>query len=159
MKFYDFKAKKINGQEINMEDFKGKIVVVVNTASKCGLTPQFKELEELYQGYKDKGVEILGFPCNQFAKQDSGSNEEIHEFCQLNYGVSFNMFEKIDVNGKNAHPLYQYLKNESKGLLSKEIKWNFTKFLIDDQGNVVKRYAPTVSPLKIKNDIEDILNK
>lgn len=159
MKFYDFKAKKINGQEVNMEDFKGKIVVVVNTASKCGLTPQFKELEELYQGYKDKGVEILGFPCNQFAKQDSGSNEEIHEFCQLNYGVSFNMFEKIDVNGKNAHPLYQYLKNESKGLLSKEIKWNFTKFLIDDQGNVVKRYAPTVSPLKIKNDIEDILNK
>ncbi|MPM37576.1 Hydroperoxy fatty acid reductase gpx1 [bioreactor metagenome] len=159
MKFYDFKAKKINGQEVSMEDFKGKIVVVVNTASKCGLTPQFKELEELYQGYKDKGVEILGFPCNQFAKQDSGSNEEIHEFCQLNYGVSFNMFEKIDVNGKNAHPLYQYLKNESKGLLSKEIKWNFTKFLIDDQGNVVKRYAPTVSPLKIKNDIEDILNK
>ncbi|CEH36227.1 glutathione peroxidase [Romboutsia lituseburensis] len=159
MKFYDFKARKINGQEVNMEDFKGKIVVVVNTASKCGLTPQFKELEELYQGYKDKGVEILGFPCNQFAKQDSGSNEEIHEFCQLNYGVSFNMFEKIDVNGKNAHPLYQYLKNESKGLLSKEIKWNFTKFLIDDQGNVVKRYAPTVSPLKIKNDIEDILNK
>lgn len=159
MKFYDFKAKKINGQEVNMEDFKGKIVVVVNTASKCGLTPQFKELEELYQGYKDKGVEILGFPCNQFAKQDSGSNEEIHEFCQLNYGVSFNMFEKIDVNGKNAHPLYQYLKNESKGLLSKEIKWNFTKFLIDDQGNVIKRYAPTVSPLKIKNDIEDILNK
>ncbi|MCR8747155.1 glutathione peroxidase [Romboutsia lituseburensis] len=159
MKFYDFKAKKINGQEVSMEDFKGKIVVVVNTASKCGLTPQFKELEELYQGYKDKGVEILGFPCNQFAKQDSGSNEEIHEFCQLNYGVSFNMFEKIDVNGKNAHPLYQYLKNESKGLLSKEIKWNFTKFLIDDQGNVIKRYAPTVSPLKIKNDIEDILNK
>lgn len=159
MKFYDFKAKKINGQEVNMEDFKGKIVVVVNTASKCGLTPQFKELEELYQGYKDKGVEILGFPCNQFAKQDSGSNEEIHEFCQLNYGVSFNMFEKIDVNGKNAHPLYQYLKNESKGLLSKEIKWNFTKFLIDDKGNVIKRYAPTVSPLKIKNDIEDILNK
>lgn len=159
MKFYDFKAKKINGQEVSMEDFKGNIVVVVNTASKCGLTPQFKELEELYQGYKDKGVEILGFPCNQFAKQDSGSNEEIHEFCQLNYGVSFNMFEKIDVNGKNAHPLYQYLKNESKGLLSKEIKWNFTKFLIDDQGNVVKRYAPTVSPLKIKNDIEDILNK
>lgn len=159
MKFYDFKAKKINGQEVSMEDFKGKIVVIVNTASKCGLTPQFKELEELYQGYKDKGVEILGFPCNQFAKQDSGSNEDIHEFCQLNYGVSFNMFEKIDVNGKNAHPLYQYLKNESKGLLSKEIKWNFTKFLIDDQGNVVKRYAPTVSPLKIKNDIEDILNK
>lgn len=159
MKFYDFKAKKINGQEVSMEDFKGKIVVIVNTASKCGLTPQFKELEELYQGYKDKGVEILGFPCNQFAKQDSGSNEEIHEFCQLNYGVSFNMFEKIDVNGKNAHPLYQYLKNESKGLLSKEIKWNFTKFLIDDQGNVVKRYAPTVSPLKIKIDIEDILNK
>lgn len=159
MKFYDFKARKMNGQEVSMEIYKGKIIVVVNTASKCGLTPQFKELEALYQEYKNQGVEILGFPCNQFAKQDSGSNEEIHEFCQLNYGVSFNMFEKIDVNGDKAHPLYKYLKNEAKGLLSKEIKWNFTKFLIDANGNVIKRYAPTVSPLKIKNDIEKLLNE
>ena len=159
MKFYDFKARKMNGQEVSMEAYKGKILVVVNTASKCGLTPQFKELEELYQEYKTKGVEILGFPCNQFAKQDSGSNEEIHEFCQLNYGVSFNMFEKIDVNGNNAHPLYKYLKNEVKGLFGKGIKWNFTKFLIDANGNVIKRYAPTVSPSKIKYDIEKLLSE
>ncbi|SCH87751.1 Glutathione peroxidase homolog BsaA [uncultured Clostridium sp.] len=157
MKFYNFKAKKMNGQEISMEYFKNKIVLVVNTASKCGLTPQFKSLQELYIEYKDKNFEILGFPCNQFAKQDSGTNEEIHEFCQLNYGVSFNMFEKIEVNGENAHPLYKYLKDEAKGFLSKEIKWNFTKFLIDRDGNVVKRYAPTVSPIKIKNDIEKLL--
>ena len=159
MKFYDFKARKMNGQEVSMEAYKGKILVVVNTASKCGLTPQFKELEELYQEYKTKGVEILGFPCNQFAKQDSGSNEEIHELCQLNYGVSFNMFEKIDVNGNNAHPLYKYLKNEAKGLFGKGIKWNFTKFLIDANGNVIKRYAPTVSPSKIKYDIEKLLSE
>ena len=159
MKFYDFKARKMNGQEVSMEAYKGKILVVVNTASKCGLTPQFKELEELYQEYKTKGVEILGFPCNQFAKQDSGSNEEIHEFCQLNYGVSFNMFEKIDVNGNNAHPLYKYLKNEAKGVFGNGIKWNFTKFLIDANGNVIKRYAPTVSPSKIKYDIEKLLSE
>ncbi|MGL5717631.1 MAG: glutathione peroxidase [Paraclostridium sp.] len=157
MKFYDFKANKMNGTQINMSDYKGKVVLVVNTASKCGLTPQFEGLEELYKEYKDQGLEILGFPCNQFAKQDKGSNEEIHEFCRLNYGVSFTMFEKIDVNGKNAHPLYNYLKDEAKGVLSKEIKWNFTKFLIDTEGNVVKRYAPTVEPLKMKADIENLL--
>ena len=159
MKFYDFKARKMNGQEVSMNEYEGKVILVVNTASKCGLTPQFKELQEIYEEYKSKGLEILGFPCNQFAKQDSGSNEEIHEFCQLNYGVSFNMFEKIDVNGKDAHPLYKYLKDEAKGLLIKDIKWNFTKFLIDRNGNVIKRYAPTVSPLKIKTDIEKLLNK
>ncbi|MCC3868876.1 glutathione peroxidase [Terrisporobacter mayombei] len=157
MKFYDFKANKMNGQEVSMSDYKGKVVLVVNTASKCGLTPQFEGLEALYKEYKNQGLEILGFPCNQFANQEKGSNEEIHEFCQLNYGVSFTMFEKIDVNGNNAHPLYKYLKNEAKGLLSKEIKWNFTKFLIDSEGNVVKRYAPTVEPLKIKDDIENLL--
>lgn len=157
MEFYNFKVNKMNGQEVSMSDYKGKVVLVVNTASKCGLTPQFEGLEALYKEYKDQGLEILGFPCNQFANQEKGSNEEIHEFCQLNYGVSFTMFEKIDVNGKNAHPLYKYLKNEAKGLLSKEIKWNFTKFLIDSEGNVVKRYAPTVEPLKIKDDIENLL--
>ncbi|MGL4913993.1 MAG: glutathione peroxidase [Romboutsia sp.] len=157
MKFYDFSAKKINQQEISMSNYKGKVVLVVNTASKCGLTPQFKELEELYQGYKESGFEIIGFPCNQFAKQDSGSNEEIQEFCQINYGVTFTMFGKIDVNGKNAHPLYKYLKENSKSILGKEIKWNFTKFLIDQDGNIVKRYAPTVSPLKIKADIDMII--
>lgn len=157
MNFYDFSARKMNRQEVSMKEYEGKVTLVVNTASKCGLTPQFKELEELYKEYKDKGFEILGFPCNQFAKQDSGSNDEIHEFCQLNYGVTFTMFEKIDVNGANAHPLYKHLKSQAKGLLSKEIKWNFTKFLIDSNGNVIKRYAPTVTPLKIKNDIENLI--
>jgi glutathione peroxidase len=157
MSFYDFSAKGMNGKEVNMNDYRGKVILVVNTASKCGLTPQFKGLEELYQEYKDSGLEILGFPCNQFANQDSGSNEEIHEFCQLNYGVTFKMFEKIDVNGENTNPLYKYLKNESKGVLSKEIKWNFTKFLIDANGNVIKRYAPTTTPLKLKSDIEKLL--
>ncbi len=157
MKFYDFSAIRMNGQELSMGEYKGKVVLVVNTASKCGLTPQFKDLEEIYQEYKDKGLEILGFPCNQFANQDPENNNEIHEFCQLNYGVTFTMFQKIDVNGKNEHPLYKYLKNETKSILGKKIKWNFTKFLIDSEGNVIKRYAPTVSPLKIKDDIERLL--
>lgn len=157
MKFYDFSATKMNGQEVRMEEYKGKVVLVVNTASKCGLTPQFKDLEEIYKEYKDRGLEILGFPCNQFANQDSGSNDEIHEFCQLNYGVTFTMFQKVDVNGENAHPLYKYLRNEAKGILGSKIKWNFTKFLIDGEGNVMKRYAPTVSPLKIKDNIEKLL--
>lgn len=157
MKFYDFSAKKINQQEVSMNSYKGKVVLVVNTASKCGLTPQFKELEELYQQYKEQGFEVIGFPCNQFAKQDSGSNEEIQEFCMINYGVTFTMFAKIDVNGKDAHPLYKYLKENSKSILGKDIKWNFTKFLIDQEGNIVKRYAPTVSPLKIKSDIDMLI--
>ncbi len=157
MKFYNYDAKKMNGQLVKMEQYKGNVVLVVNTASKCGLTPQFKELEALYQKYQSQGVEILGFPCNQFAKQDSGSNEEIHEFCQLNYGVTFNMFEKIKVNGADAHPLYQFLKQEAKGLFGSEIKWNFTKFLINRDGKVVKRYSPTVKPSKIEADIEKLL--
>lgn len=159
MNFYDFSAKNMSGKEVKMEEYKGKVVLVVNTASKCGLTPQFEDLEVLYKEYNEQGLEILGFPCNQFAKQDSGSNEEIQNFCQLNYGVTFTMFEKIDVNGSTAHPLYKYLKNEAKGLLGKEVKWNFTKFLVDSEGNVIKRYAPTVAPLKIKDDIEKLLKK
>ena len=157
MKFYDFKARKMNGQEVSMNEYEGKVILVVNTASKCGLTPQFKELEALYQDYKPQGFEVLGFPCNQFAKQDSGSNKEIHEFCQLNYGVSFTMFEKIEVNGEGAHPLYRFLKKEAKGLFSSEIKWNFTKFLIDQNGRVIRRYAPTVKPSKIEADIQKLL--
>ena len=157
MNFYDFSAKKINGEEVKMEQYKGKVVLIVNTASKCGFTPQFKELEELYKEYKDKGLEILGFPCNQFAHQDPGNNETINEFCTLNYGVTFTMFEKIDVNGDNAHPLYKYLKNEAKGLLGSKIKWNFTKFLVDSNGRVIKRYGSTVKPLSIKADIESLL--
>lgn len=158
MKFYDFSAINIYGEEVSMEQYKGKVVLVVNTASKCGLTPQFEELEQLYQEYKEEGLEILGFPCNQFANQDPGTNEEIHQFCQLNYGVTFNMFEKIDVNGDNAHPIYKYLTNQAKGVFSNKIKWNFTKFLIDAEGNVIKRYAPTVVPSKIKEDIKKLLN-
>ena len=157
MNFYDFVAKDINGKDINMNQYKGKVVLVVNTASKCGFTPQFKGLEELYNEYKEKGFEILEFPCNQFKNQDPGSNKEINNFCQLNYGVTFTMFEKIDVKGPNAHPIFKYLKEQTKGLLNDEIKWNFTKFLIDSNGNVVKRYAPTTSPSKIKKDIENLL--
>ena len=157
MKFYDFTAKKMNGIEVKMDEYKGKVLLVVNTASKCGFTPQLAELEQMYKDYKDKGFEILGFPCNQFANQDPGSNKEISDFCLINYGVTFNMFQKIEVNGENAHPLYKFLKNEKKGLLSKDIKWNFTKFLIDSEGNVVKRYAPTVKPLKIEEDIKKLL--
>ncbi|MDU2159017.1 glutathione peroxidase [Clostridium sp.] len=140
-----------------MSDYKGNIILVVNTASKCGFTPQLKDLEELYKEYKDSGVEILGFPCNQFLNQEPGENKEVKNFCQINYGVTFNMFEKIDVNGSNTHPIYKYLKEQEKGLLTKDIKWNFTKFLIDKEGNVIKRYSPATSPLKIKTDIEKLL--
>ena len=157
MGFYEYSARKINGVNVTMENYKGKVVLIVNTASKCGFTPQFKELEELYREYQDQGLVILGFPSNQFASQDPGSNEEILNFCQLNYGVTFPMFEKIDVNGQNAHPLYQFLKGEAKSLLGKDIKWNFTKFLIDREGRVIKRYAPNVAPLSIKDDIEKLL--
>lgn len=159
MNFYDFKATKMNGKEVKMDEYKNKVVVVVNTASKCGLTPQFKELEELYKKYQNDGLMILGFPCNQFAKQDPAGNDEINSFCQLNYGVSFDMFQKIDVNGKDTHPLYQFLKKEAKGTLGDNIKWNFTKFLIDKNGNVVERYSPTVNPLKMESKIKELLKK
>lgn len=157
MKFYDYTAKKMNGKEVKMEEFKGKVLLVVNTASKCGFTPQLEGLEELYKKYKDRGFEVLGFPCNQFGKQDPGTNKEISEFCLLNYGVSFTMFEKIEVNGENAHPIYKFLKDNTKGILGSEIKWNFTKFLIDSKGNVVDRFAPTTKPSKIEKDIEKLL--
>ena len=157
MSVYNFKANDIMGQEIDLNDYEKKVLLIVNTASECGLTPQFEGLEDLYQEYKDEGFEILGFPCNQFANQDSGTNEEIKEFCQLNYGVSFKMFEKIKVNGSDAHPLFKYLKKETGSLLGGIIKWNFTKFLIDRKGNVVNRYAPTTEPVKIKDDIKKLL--
>ena len=157
MKFYDFTAKKMNGIEVKMDEYKGKVLLVVNTASKCGFTPQLAELEQMYKDYKDKGFEILGFPCNQFANQDPGSNKEISDFCLINYGVTFTMFEKIDVNGESTHTIYKYLKNNAKGILNNEIKWNFTKFLIDSEGNVVDRFAPTTNPKKIRKDIEKLL--
>ncbi len=159
MKFYDFNAKDIYGEDISMSEYEGKVVLVVNTASKCGFTDQFEGLEELYKDYKDKGFEILGFPCNQFGNQEPGSHKEIAEFCRLNYGVTFTMFEKIDVNGKNAHPLFNYLTDETKGIFGKKVKWNFTKFLIDKNGNVIKRYAPTTVPKDIKQDIEKLISE
>jgi len=157
MNFYDFSAVKMNGETVSMSDFKGKVVIVVNTASKCGFTPQFEGLEKLYENYKDQGLEILGFPCNQFANQDAGENSEIKEFCQLNYGVTFPMFQKIKVNGKEAHPLYQFLKKEAKGALSGTIKWNFTKFLIDREGNVIERFAPKTEPKEMEEEIQKLL--
>jgi glutathione peroxidase len=157
MGFYDFKAVKMNGQEVSMEEYKGKTVLVVNTASKCGLTPQLTGLEALYKKYKDKDFVILGFPCNQFASQDPGDNKEISEFCLINYGVTFHMFEKIDVNGESAHPLYKYLKEQAHGTLGDNIKWNFTKFLVDKEGNVVKRFAPTTKPEALEKNILEYL--
>ncbi len=140
-----------------MEDYAGKVILVVNTASKCGLTPQYEGLEKLYQQNKDRGLVILGFPCNQFAGQESGDEGEIEAFCQVNYGVSFPMFSKIDVNGKGAHPIFQYLKKSCGGFLTSAIKWNFTKFLIDRQGKPVERFAPTSEPEKIAPAIEKLL--
>lgn len=157
MNFYDFSAIKMNGENESMADYKGKVVIVVNTASKCGFTPQFEGLEDLYETYKGQGLEILGFPCNQFAGQDPAENNEINEFCQLNYGVKFTMFQKIKVNGKEAHPLYQFLKNEAKGTVGSTIKWNFTKFLIDREGNVIERFAPATEPKDMVAAIEKLL--
>lgn len=155
--FYDLSAKTMQGKEISMEEFKGKVVLIVNTASKCGFTPQFTELEGLYEKFKDKNFVILGFPCNQFLSQDPKSNEEINSFCKLNYGVTFPMFEKIEVNGANTHPIYKFLKENKKGALGSKIKWNFTKFLIDSEGNVIERYAPMTKPSSIEGDIEKLL--
>ncbi|WP_304232060.1 glutathione peroxidase [Jiulongibacter sediminis] len=154
MEFYQFTANSLNGKPVKMEDFKNKTVLVVNTASKCGLTPQYEGLESLYQKYKDKNLVILGFPCDQFGGQEPGGSDEIQEFCQINYGVSFPMFEKIEVNGNNAHPIFKYLKKNLGGLFGSRIKWNFTKFLIDASGKPIKRFAPTTKPEDIEKYIE-----
>lgn len=155
---YDFEALQINGKSVALSQFKGKAMLIVNTASACGFTPQFAGLEELHKTYGDKGLVVLGFPCNQFGSQDKGSNDEISEFCQINYGVSFPMMSKIDVNGSDAHPLYQWLSKEAPGILgSKAIKWNFTKFLVGKDGSVRKRYAPTDTPASLAKDIEAVL--
>lgn len=155
---YDYSAKTITGEDKPIAAFKGQVLLIVNTASKCGFTPQFKGLEELYEKYRDKGFNVLGFPCNQFLSQDPGSNEQISEFCELNYGVTFPMFAKIDVNGEDAHPLFKHLTSAAPGLLgSKAVKWNFTKFLVDRSGNVVSRYAPATKPEDIAADVEKLL--
>ncbi|PYZ97635.1 glutathione peroxidase [Alteribacter lacisalsi] len=154
---HDFTVKKPNGEEVSLEAYKGKPMVIVNTATKCGLSGQFRELERLHQTYGEDGLAVLGFPCNQFMKQEPVSDEEMTETCEINFGVTFPLFAKIKVNGEEAHPLYKHLKNAEKGLLSSEIKWNFTKFLVDGDGNVVKRYSPQTSPKKMEEDIQKYL--
>lgn len=156
-KFYGFSAKSLKGEELSMDAYKGKTVLVVNTASKCGLTPQYEGLETLYKKYKDKGLVILGFPCNQFGNQEPGDEQSISEGCLINYGVTFPMFAKVDVNGENAHPIFKYLKKELGGFFGGKIKWNFTKFLVGRDGQVLRRYAPTDTPESLRRDIETAL--
>ena len=156
---YQFEAELLNEQNKQFSDYAGKVLLIVNTASKCGFTPQFAGLEKLYQQYKDQGFEVLGFPCNQFGGQDPGSNDQIGSFCQKNYGVSFPMFAKVDVKGANAHVIFRNLTNNSKGVLGSGIKWNFTKFLIGKDGKVLNRYAPTTKPDALEEDIEKALAK
>ncbi|OTG71599.1 glutathione peroxidase [Acinetobacter sp. ANC 4169] len=154
---YQFEAELLDGKNKSLADYEGKVLLIVNTASKCGFTPQFAGLEKLYEKYKDQGLEVLGFPCNQFGGQDPGSNEQIGAFCQKNYGVNFPMFAKVDVKGPEAHIIFRYLTNNSKGVLGNGIKWNFTKFLINKKGQVINRYAPTTKPEDLEADIEAAL--
>jgi glutathione peroxidase len=154
---YDFSATTLAGTETSLKQFQGKVLLIVNTASNCGFTPQYRGLEELHQAFAARGFSVLGFPCNQFGHQEPGEGAEIAQFCSRNYGVSFPMFQKIEVNGDNAHPLYRFLKSERSGLLGSAIKWNFTKFLVDRSGRVVQRYAPTTTPDSLKKDIEALL--
>jgi|TARA_B110000881_G_scaffold160850_1_gene143844 glutathione peroxidase len=154
---YQFNFSQLDGEEVSLSKFKGKAILVVNTASFCGLTYHYTGLEKLYQEYKEKGLVIIGFPCNQFGKQEPGTSEEINDFCNLNYDVTFPMSTKVDVNGKNAHPLFRYLKNELKGTLTNNVKWNFTKFLIDRDGVPFKRFSSTIEPEDISSSINEVL--
>ncbi len=157
MSLYDYIVKDAEGNDVSMADYKGKVLLIVNTATGCGFTPQYEGLESLYRKYKEQGFEILDFPCNQFANQAPGTEGEIKEFCQLKYDTSFKLFAKIDVNGKNEAPLYKYLKEQKSGLLSGAIKWNFTKFLVDREGNIVERFGPTDTPAKIEKSVKTLL--
>ncbi|MEI2399144.1 MULTISPECIES: glutathione peroxidase [Paenibacillus] len=158
MSVYDYEANTLKGQEESLSKYKGKVLLVVNTASKCGFTPQYKGLQEVYDKFKDRGFEVLGFPSNQFAGQEPGESEDIAEFCEINYGVTFPMYEKINVNGNEAHPLFKYLSKEAPGVLgSKSVKWNFTKFLVDQEGRVLKRFSPQTTPDQIEADIAKLL--
>jgi len=159
MNIYDLELKGVKGETVSMNEYKGKVLLIVNTATGCGFTPQYEGLQKLYDKYQDKGFEVLDFPCNQFGHQAPGNDEEIHDFCQLRYKTSFPRFSKIDVNGKNADPLFKYLKKNSESTLGTTIKWNFTKFLVDREGNVVKRYAPTTEPIDIEGAIAELLQK
>ncbi len=155
--FYQFEATSLQGKKVAMDEYKGKVVLVVNTASKCGLTPQYEGLEELYRKYRDKGLVILGFPCNQFANQEPGDEKSISEDCLINYGVSFPMFSRVDVNGDSAHPVFKYLKKELPGWFGGKVKWNFTKFLVDPKGNPYKRFSPLTKPEKLEKYIQKML--
>jgi glutathione peroxidase len=159
MSLYDLSAKLNNGRNKNLSDYKGDVLLIVNTASQCGFTPQYKGLQELYVKYKKQGFEVLGFPCDQFGHQEPGSDDEIKSFCETNYGVEFPLFSKIEVNGSNTHPVFELLKSKKGGLLGDTIKWNFTKFLVAKDGKVVDRYAPTTPPERIAADIERELSK
>ncbi|ANC07524.1 MULTISPECIES: glutathione peroxidase [Bacillus cereus group] len=160
MTVYDFSAKTITGEEKSLKDYKGKALLIVNVASKCGFTPQYKGLQEVYDKYKDQGLEILGFPCNQFGGQEPGTEADITSFCELNYGVNFPMFAKVDVKGDKAHPLYTYMTEQALGLLGmKAVKWNFTKFLIGKDGKVVGRFAPQTKPVDLEVEIEKVLGE
>ena len=154
---YDFKAVASNGKEIDFKEFEGKVLLIINTASKCGFTPQFDGLEKLNEKYRDRGLVCIGFPCNQFANQDPGSDSEIEGYCRMNYGVTFQIMKKVDVNGKEAHPIFKYLRSQTKGLLGDRVKWNFTKFLVSRNGKTIKRFAPTVVPEKLESEIEKML--
>ncbi|MBA8796041.1 glutathione peroxidase [Friedmanniella endophytica] len=153
----DFRARSIDGREVSLSDYLGQVVLVVNTASQCGLTPQYEGLEKLYRDYADRGLVVLGFPCDQFGHQEPGDDASISDFCSMNYGVSFPMFAKVEVNGDDAHPLWKWLRDEKRGILGGAIKWNFTKFLVGRDGQVLDRYAPTTTPDKIAPDIEKVL--
>ncbi|MBO7377600.1 MAG: glutathione peroxidase [Clostridia bacterium] len=157
MTVYDFKVKDAKGETVDLADYRGKVLLIVNTATGCGFTPQYEGLQNLYDKYAEKGLEILDFPCNQFANQAPGTEEEIVTFCKSRYGTTFKQFAKIKVNGKDQEPLYEYLKSQKKGVMGSNIKWNFTKFLLDREGNVVERYAPTTTPEKIEKDVEELL--
>lgn len=159
MAFYDLIAKLNNGEDKSLEDYRGMALLVVNVASKCGFTPQYKGLQEIYSRFHNRGFEVLGFPCDQFGRQEPGSDAEIKSFCEINYGVTFPLFAKIDVNGPGESPVYTFLKRQKGGILGDAIKWNFTKFLIDRQGNVVHRYSPATTPEQIEGDIEELLAK
>ena len=156
-KIYDFKALNNKGAEVDFSQYEGKVLLIVNTASKCGFTPQYDGLEALYQKYKDRGLVIIGFPCDQFAHQEPGTDAEIAEFCRINHGVTFPLMSKVNVNGKDAHPIFKYLKGETRGLLGSAIKWNFTKFLISRDGSRIRRYAPTATPESFEKDIVALL--
>ena len=158
MNIYDYSVKAQDGSDVSISDYRGKVLLIVNTATGCGFTPQYEGLQDLYEKYQSKGLEILDFPCNQFGHQAPGTDEEITDFCQSRYGVTFPQFKKIEVNGENEEPLYAFLKSRKKGMMGDRIKWNFTKFLVDSNGNVVDRFSPTVTPEKIEDEIKTLLS-